>query len=976
MNRSVLLGLIGLATAASIGAHLHRQDRPGYIPRKAARDAQTPEGQWQWLNWMRANLETGRVEPMDHIRMAREVARYAREQRKTADYQWVEMGPDNVGGRTRAICIDPQNHEKIWAGGVSGGLFLSMDGANTWQRNTAFGANMMISSIAVLGNHQLYVATGNLWEGGDAATSSGFPGMGLFRSDDGGASFTQIFGPASPWAPSTWTRVNRIVAHPTDNDKLLIASSDPGARIYNSQDGTLTEFAPGSGANAWDDGNMTDIDISSDGQTLLIAAGASGDCWRSVDGGQTFTKLNGSSVGIGFPQSNIGRLEMAISPDNSNYMYALGATGGGRMSGVWYSTDRGDNWFRMWPSNLSDSDPNAVPELDIFGDVSHQGTYDNAIAVRPGHPDEIWIGGVELWKTSTIGQPEQLAGGPFFPGCFFCVHADVHTIVFADEATAYVGCDGGIFKSPNGGENFYACNRDYAVTQFYSVAYNAKGNVGGGAQDNGTQLIDGYGNTVGEAESIGGGDGFDLDFSQLDTNIFFSSIYNGAVFRSNDHGNNSGTFYDDNVPVDPEAQLGVGLGDFYTNFRLWEDPKDQNSPYTVKRVFTIEEGDMILPGQTRAVPFTGGISSITQYGQFTNPSATDTIKGPWSSDSLEFADRVTCMFAIGFTGTQGVWGTRESMNFNTTPQWAKLVDNVGGSTTCLEWSNDGDVLYYGTYEGEIFRVTGFDQAYTLGTLSVDSPGYVLHRSQILSGSQPVTGLAPDPTYNNIVVATFGGYGANGKVKRTLNALETNGSSVTWSDLWNVPGELEKMPAYDAIIHKDNNNVIAVGTEFGIWVTDDAGQSWTLQTNGVQSVPVFAMRQQTWNWQNHPNGPDFVTNANVIYAGTHGRGIFRTEALVGIRPIADGVTNAPVDLLLVPNPSSTWSVASFTLKKQGDVTVNVYDLSGALVRTVTRKNLAAARQNIPLNVEGFATGTYLVEVRSAEGRTSGRLVVAR
>lgn len=973
MNNNVLLGLIGLATAASIGVHVQRNAQPRYAPRKTVSIGQVPQGQQEWLNLVRQNLATGVVDPMDYKRMAKAVARYARDQQKAADYQWTEMGPDNVGGRIRGICIDPNNHEKIWAGSVSGGLFRSMDGANTWQRMDAFSANLMVSSIAVLGNGQLYVATGCQWEGASGAGSSGFPGMGLFRSDDDAASFTQVLGPSDPWNESDWVRINRIVAHTSDPNKLLIASTNPGGRIYNSTDNSVSQFAPD---NAWDEGSVTDVDMSNDGQTMLVTLGGSGDCYRSVDGGQTFAKFNGTSVGDGFPQTNLGRLEMAISPDNANYMFALGATGSGRMSGVWYSVNKGDTWFRMWPHNLSDTNPDAVPELDIFRE-NQQGTYDNAIAVRPGHPDEVWIGGVEIWKTSVTGQPQQLAGGPTFPGCFFCVHADVHTIVFADASTCYVGCDGGVFKTPNAGDNFYACNRDLAITQFYSLAYNSAGNVGGGTQDNGTQFIDGYGNTTNEAVSIDGGDGFDIDFSQMDTNIFFTSIYNGGISRSNDHGSNQGDFYDDNVPVsdDPDV-LGAGLGDFYTNFRLWEDPKDMNSPYQVKKVFTISAGDLILPGQTRAVPFVGTLASVTQYGEYTNPSATDTIFGPWSSDTLLLTDRLTSMFAIGFSGSEGVWGTREALNFNTTPQWAKLVDNVGGGTTCVEWSNDGDVMFYGTDAGEVFRVSGFDQAYDLNTLSVDSPGYVLHRTQIYSGGAPVTGLAPDPTYNAVLVATFGGYGSAGKVKRTLTALDETVTSSDWTDIWNVPGELSEMPCYDACIHKDNGNVIAVGTEFGIWVTDDGGDSWTMQTNGINGVPVFAMRQQTWNWQNNPVGPEWVKNPNVIYAGTHGRGIFRTESLVGIRPLGEGATNTVNDLLMVPNPANTLSTVSFTLAKQGDVTVNVYDLNGGLVRTITRKNLAATRQNVPINVQEFATGTYVVEVRSSEGRTSGRMVVAR
>lgn len=974
MNKNVLLGLMGLATAASIGVHQHRLDQPRYVPRKAAASGQIPQGQQEWLNLVRQNLATGVVDPMDHKRMAKAVARYARDQHKSADYQWVEMGPDNVGGRVRGICVDPTNQQKLWAGSVSGGLFRSIDGANTWQRMEAFSANLMVSSIAVLGNGQLYVATGCQWEGISGTGGSGFYGMGLFRSDDDAASFTQVLGPSDPWNEADWTVINRIVAHTTDPNKLLIASQNPGARIYDAVDNSVTPMS----TESWANGVVTDVDISHDGQTILVTLGGAGDCYRSTDGGQNFAKFNGTSVGNGFPQSNIGRLEMAMSPDagdNGNHMFAIGASTSGRMSGVWYSVDRGDNWYRMWPSNLTDSDPNAVPELDIFRD-NQQGIYDNAIAVRPGHPEEVWVGGVELWKTSVSGQPQQLANLGVFPGCFFCVHADVHEIVFADESTCYVGCDGGVFKTPNGGENFYACNRDLAITQFYSVAYNTAGNVGAGAQDNGTQFIDGYGNTPNEARSIGGGDGFDIDFSQMDTNVFFTCVYNGAVFRSNDRGGNSGEFYDENVPVNPNATLGVGLGDFYTNFRLWENPSDVNSPYVVKKVFSIDAGDFILPGQTRAVPFIGTVNTVTQYGSFTNPSATDTIFGPWSSDTLLLTDRLTSMFAIGFSGTQGVWGTREALNFNTTPAWAKIVDNVGGNTTCLEWSNNGDVLFYGTDAGEVYRVTGFNQAYTLNTLSVDSPGYVLQSTQIYSGAAPVTGLAPDPTYDAILVATFGGYGSSGKVKRTLNALAPTVANSDWTNIWNVPGELSEMPCYDACINKDNGNIIVVGTEFGIWITDDAGNTWTMQTNGINGVPVFAMRQQTWNWQHNPVGPEWVKNPNVIYAGTHGRGIFRTESLVGIRPIGDGVTNPVRDLVLVPNPANTISTVSFDLAKQGDVTVNVYNLNGALMRTITRKNLAAARQNVPIDVQAFAAGTYLVEVRSADGRTSGRMVVSR
>ena len=967
MNRSLILGVFGVATLTSIGLHVRNSNQLHYAPRASDRPAEGYLGALEWLSLVRGNVVTGQVEPGDRERMGKAVAAYNGNQRKSADFNWIEMGPDNIGGRVRAICVDPNNHQKLWAGSVSGGLFRSMDGANTWQRIPAFQENLVISSMAILGNGHLYIATGCTWEGIGGQGGSGFVGDGIFMTSDDGASFSHPLNAAATWDVSEdWAVVNRIKADPSNQNRLYIASSQPGARIYDESTGTVSTL---NGIPATLD--AFDVDVSGNGSTVLYSAGT-GDAYLSIDGGQNFEKLDGTP-GIGFPQSAVGRLELAISPDNADYMYGFACNANGKMSGAWSSVDRGQNWFRIWP------DFN-IPELDIFGDNS-QGFYDNAIAVRPGHPDEVWVGGVELWKTSLSGQPNQLANGSSEPGCFFCVHSDIQEIVFADAATAYIGCDGGVYTSPNGGENFYAANRGLSVSQFYSVAYNSNGQAMGGLQDNGTVFLSGSGNTDQEGITVGGGDGFDCDLAQMDASIMYSSVYLGAIFRSNDAGNNFGSFYDNNVPVstDPNV-LGVGLGDFYTNFRLFENPKDENSPAFVDKVLSIAEGDVIQPGETRVIGYTGSITSVPQYGYYTNETP-DAIAGPWSTN-LSFRDKITSVLAVGFSGTQGIWVTRQAMSFaldpninNGIPIWAKAVSNAGGNVTCLEWTADGNTLFWGTSEGEVYRVSGFNNAYTRLQLWEDSTAtYALSgRETVSSGGAVVTGLAPDPRNVNRLVITYGGYGGTSKVRLTENALDAN---PTLTNIWNVPGTITGMPCYDAIIHKDNGSIIVVGTEFGVWSTDDVGQTWTNQTDGIQGVPTFAMRQQTWNWENNPWGPSYIQNPNVIYAGTHGRGIFRTESLVGIAPIANGSDAAADALTLMPNPANTQSVVRFDLRKAGDVTLNMYATDGKRVLTVTRKNLAATTQNIPVDVSDLDAGTYIVEVRSAEKSLTARMVVTR
>ena len=342
-----------------------------------------------------------------------------------------------------------------------------------------------------------------------------------------------------------------------------------------------------------------------------------------------------------------------------------------------------------------------------------------------------------------------------------------------------------------------------------------------------------------------------------------------------------------------------------------------------------------------------------------------------------FQDRLTSLLAVGFTGTQGIYVTRDAMNFTgepPVPAWAKAVNNAGGNVNCMEFSADGDALFFGTSEGDIWRVTGFSHAYSQAELGFG--GGVLSAAQrIYDGGTVVTGLGPDPSDPNRLVATFGTYGGNGKIRITTNALATN---PTFTNIWNVPSDITGMPVYDAIIHKDNHDIIVAGTEFGVWATDDGGQTWTHQTNGIDNVPVFAMRQQTWNYQNNPWGPDFVTNPNVIYAGTHGRGFFRTDDLLAVPPVnkPGSAGTAIGDLQFVPNPTSTQSVVSFALGKQSDVVINLYDLRGALVRTITRKNMAAAQQHVILPTADLSEGTYIVQVSTADQRRTGKLVVAQ
>src|SRR5690554_3912003 len=86
----------------------------------------------EWVKGTMIDVETGA--PIESEKLNLIVRNYKKSQNKALTVNWKEHGPDNIGGRTRAILVDHTNENIIWSGGVSGGLYKSLNGANTWSR--------------------------------------------------------------------------------------------------------------------------------------------------------------------------------------------------------------------------------------------------------------------------------------------------------------------------------------------------------------------------------------------------------------------------------------------------------------------------------------------------------------------------------------------------------------------------------------------------------------------------------------------------------------------------------------------------------------------------------------------------------------------------------------------------------------------------------------------------------------------------
>ncbi|MGB0930615.1 MAG: hypothetical protein ACPGVB_07555, partial [Chitinophagales bacterium] len=835
-------------------------------------------GAYEYLMKMKANPKTGRIDVADVIK-ARQTADKAAESRnqsaKAGQIDWEFMGPNNVGGRTRAILADKDNPKNMIIGGVSGGIFTSDNGGLRWKdhpQNTEF-VNLSISAIAQGPNGDIYVGTGENFDGRNYGSgklgSSVLPGTGVYKSTDRGVSF-QLLESTIPNitdnSTSTgiygidWAAIQDIEVSPVDANRIYVSTSR-GVQI--SQDGGATwSKASGIPSNAV----AYDIAVASDGTVHAVASSA---YYKATDG----LNFNNDSTGgnIGQFENSSGNKVLSMSPSDNNYLYIVTVTGTGCLRKVWQSKNGGDTWITIGEGSSTFFDP-----MSQAGGGGCQGWYDLCVTVDPANKERIIMGGITLWSWSARDDWNQLDGGQ--PP--YSVHADKHTIVFhpTNPNIMWVGSDGGVARSldaQNVFPTFSATNKDYIVTQFYGMAAGKDGRVVGGTQDNSTIFVTMKGSSAFEGEFITGGDGGFCDISKINPLAIFAESQNGAIMRTGSATPPLSAFFDTNIdcaPTTPEGGCSPdGMLDgnplFITPFILWEDIN----------------ANLIDPTQQKSKFVTGACDSR-------------------------------------------VWMTEGALNFSEIPTWKEIGRFSGNRCiSAVAVSKDGKTVYAGTTDGRGLRITNLDR---------DEP---TTKEFIISGSQYVSSIDVDFNPAHIIVG-LGNYG------QEQNIMESNNANSTSPTFESIQENLPLMPVYSVVISGFGaNQRIVAGTELGIWLYNISEGTWTEENGIMGRVPVHSVRSELMK----------SAGCDVLYAGTHGRGIYRSttftlqgcdttiefpdyELINSIDDLSDRISQIEV----FPNPMVHQSKLQITLTESTDLTLRIIDLQGRVVRNQALGELAA------------------------------------
>ncbi len=693
---------------------------------------------------------------------------------------WNSIGPGNIGGRTRAIAIDPTNPDTMYAAGVTGGIWKSIDAGASWLVADDLLPNLAVSTIAIDPTNPavIYAGTGE----GFFANYFQHRGLGIFKSTDSGATWNLLPGTVDGVPTGSFYFVNKIVISPNDPNRLYAAtmfgvwrSLDAGASwsVVLRNPWALTDPPAVPESNGCSVG-CTDLAVRSDlNPDVLLAAFGSfqkDGLFRSVDGGDTW-------VGYATPPEQ-GRMTLAIAPSDNQRMYILMAQNSDAWQGKLYSVFRSDDGGASWISSLDFGHPFSEWLLSYVaiatGCYEHpviysQGWYDNIIAVDPVDPDIVWVGGIDLFRSDNAGTTFGLASYWFYymddPVPPTYIHPDNHTIVFhpdydgAANQTMFVGNDGGIFKTynaraattqeecpigPDPGPQhdvaWESCNNGYGVTQFYHGDSAVETHMYvGGAQDNGTSR----GLAADQPNAwrmIQGGDGGYVAIDPTDSQRLFVEIQGFPELRvSYDGGETFALAVDGITDTD---------GLFITPFVM-----DQSDPNVL---------------------WTGG-------GR------------PW---------RTT----------------------NGAASWEPAGPNFAGAGTIsaiVVAPTDSNVVYVGYADGFAARTTnGLDP----------SPTWTLYTDGLYQGGW-ISSVAVDPDDPDVAYCTYSNYGIPHVFRKPKG-------SVRWSpiDGGGTTG-LPDIPTHWVAVRPCNANQLYAATELGVMATNNGGSTWEPVNDGLAHTIV-------------------------------------------------------------------------------------------------------------------------------------------
>ena len=508
--------------------------------------------------------------------------------------EWRSIGPFR-GGRSAAVMGVPGKSNLYYFGSVGGGVWRTTDGGNSWENisDGFFGGSIGAVAVSAWDNNVIYVGGGEATVRGNVSY-----GYGMWKSTDAGKTWTHTGLKESRHIP-------KIQIHPKNPDLVYAAvlgdlfKSSQERGVYRSKDGGKT----------WDrilfanaDAGAVDLCMDPNNSRVLYAStwrirrtpyslesgGEGSALWKSTDGGDTWTNI---STNEGMPKGTWGIVGVAVSPVNSNRVYAIIEND---LGGVYRSDDAGKTWKRV------NEDRN----------LRQRAWYYSKIIADTKDEDMVYVMNVSYHRSRDGGKTFQ----PFNAN-----HGDHHDLWISpeDNQRMIIGDDGGGQVSFDGGEN-WSSYMNQPTAQFYRVTTDNSFpyRIYGAQQDNSTVRIRHRtaGGNIGlqDWETTAGGESGHLAIDPLNEDVVFGGSYDGYLEMQNHRTGESRM-------VNPWPDLPMGHGAegakyrFQWNFPIFYSPHNPKKLYAASQHLHVsynggESWELASPDLTRNDPSKQGPS--------------------------------------------------------------------------------------------------------------------------------------------------------------------------------------------------------------------------------------------------------------------------------------------------------------------------------------------------------------------------------
>lgn len=747
----------------------------------------------------------------------------------------LNAGNSAASGRTNVIVVDPVETNVAYAGSDGGGVWKTSNccSANTtWSVVTDFPeiASMAIGDITLDPNNHnvVYAGTGDLRFG-----SFSFGAAGLLKSSDQGVNwqvlgldvFNPFYGPSAGSYPQ-YQAIGKVVVDPNDSNKVIVGtkiglflSYDAGINwtgpcltnphttqrqdttgLLAVNDAGLTRLYVAIGTRGSPTPVQPDLNLTGANGVYRAALPASGCpvAWTLLNNGWPANTGNGVAGA-----TNLGRIEIAVAPSNTQVLYAMANNSndlGSGVLGVWKSSNGGDTWTQSATSaNVSSG---GCANATAGGG---QMWYDAGLTVSPTDPNVVIMSAVDMFRSTNGGSSFADVTCGYGSGN---VHVDHHARAYVgnDPTRLLLGSDGGVWYSANAtaaSPTFIPLNNTINTIEFYSgditanFANSATPGASGGAQDNGSNVRLWTGSpTAGNWTTRLGGDGIYTRIEPVLGQRWYYSSQNGDVYRSS---------------------IAAGSGSYVSGASNWAgDTRSFVMPFEIYRY-----GELDIPGSgcTSAAGCTRLIAGTNRIWETINGATS------WIANSPVLP--------------KGVLGARSFVT--------QLAYAISNPAFAIAGTSDGNVW----------------MGRNMGSGAANAVWVNVTASNAVLPNRPIMDVVTDPLNPLIAYASIGGFDQNsaatpGHVFR----LECQADCATFA--WtNKSGNLPNIPANSIATNPLLPSQVFVGTDWGLYFTNDINvptpvwqrheglphvMVWDMAIDrGFTTLAVFTRSRGAWAW---------------------------------------------------------------------------------------------------------------------------------